>query len=431
MAERLFDHLTVDNDEAKLDGSIIKNLDNNEEFSQIKEDLNNVVYKAGTGQVTEQNTTFFELSDNVFNYKTAISGKRLTSDGGLMDASAYVTSDYIDVSNIDYITGYRHNGHTLSTPTLEYAMYDPDFSVISGRSGKSGSVDVRGVAYIRFDGTNSIKNQYMIVDSSKTVTSYIPYETTFKYASDNVIHLTPADDIIQSLIDNAGSTFVFDNGNYDIIAIYESKYGSDYFTNYAGYNTNNVADRGLPVLRGTKIKCSQGAVFTCNYAGSNESVRNNFSAFALESAVEINELRLTASGIRNCIHDDFDNFYAGTTPTIIKNCILEHDRMVIAGGLAQHDIVIIENCIFNDTFVNHVSDFYYHNNSNSDAQSLMIVKDCYLNKGIGIKYYGSSTKMTDVIITNNSMANAIDFGANSGATVENMQIKEWNNVLRT
>ena len=39
MAERLFVHLTVDNDEAKLDGSIIKNLHNNEEFSQIKEDF--------------------------------------------------------------------------------------------------------------------------------------------------------------------------------------------------------------------------------------------------------------------------------------------------------------------------------------------------------------------------------------------------------
>ena len=39
MAERLFDHLTIDGDEAKLDGSIIKNLHNNEEFSTIKEDF--------------------------------------------------------------------------------------------------------------------------------------------------------------------------------------------------------------------------------------------------------------------------------------------------------------------------------------------------------------------------------------------------------
>ena len=39
MAERLFDHFTIDGDEAKLDGSIIKNLHNNEEFSTIKEDF--------------------------------------------------------------------------------------------------------------------------------------------------------------------------------------------------------------------------------------------------------------------------------------------------------------------------------------------------------------------------------------------------------
>lgn len=45
MAERLFDHLTVDNDEAKLDGSVIKNLHNNEEFSTIKE---NFAYKVNS-----------------------------------------------------------------------------------------------------------------------------------------------------------------------------------------------------------------------------------------------------------------------------------------------------------------------------------------------------------------------------------------------
>ena len=40
MAERLFDHLTIDGDEAKLDGAVIKNLENNEEFSELKSGLN-------------------------------------------------------------------------------------------------------------------------------------------------------------------------------------------------------------------------------------------------------------------------------------------------------------------------------------------------------------------------------------------------------
>ena len=48
MAERLFDHLTVDGDEAKLDGSIVKNIDNNEEFSQIKEDFTATLKDRGT-----------------------------------------------------------------------------------------------------------------------------------------------------------------------------------------------------------------------------------------------------------------------------------------------------------------------------------------------------------------------------------------------
>lgn len=40
MAERLFDHLTIDGDEAKLDGAVIKNLENNSEFSELKSGLN-------------------------------------------------------------------------------------------------------------------------------------------------------------------------------------------------------------------------------------------------------------------------------------------------------------------------------------------------------------------------------------------------------
>jgi len=42
MAESLFDHLTIDGDEAKLDGAVIKNLENNSEFSELKEDLSGI-----------------------------------------------------------------------------------------------------------------------------------------------------------------------------------------------------------------------------------------------------------------------------------------------------------------------------------------------------------------------------------------------------
>lgn len=61
MAERLFDHLTVDNDEAKLDGSIIKNLDNNAEYSSLKEDL------------TEMSSDYSQLSEDVSELKSGFS----------------------------------------------------------------------------------------------------------------------------------------------------------------------------------------------------------------------------------------------------------------------------------------------------------------------------------------------------------------------
>lgn len=46
MAERLFDHLAIDGDEAKLDGAVIKNLENNEEFSELKSGLSEISGKA-------------------------------------------------------------------------------------------------------------------------------------------------------------------------------------------------------------------------------------------------------------------------------------------------------------------------------------------------------------------------------------------------
>lgn len=40
MATKIYDHITIDGDDAKLDASLIENLDNNEDFAALKEDLN-------------------------------------------------------------------------------------------------------------------------------------------------------------------------------------------------------------------------------------------------------------------------------------------------------------------------------------------------------------------------------------------------------
>lgn len=53
MAERLFEHLTIDGDEAKLDGAVIKNLENNEDFNELKSGLSKIFINSEPLSVTE------------------------------------------------------------------------------------------------------------------------------------------------------------------------------------------------------------------------------------------------------------------------------------------------------------------------------------------------------------------------------------------
>lgn len=250
-------------------------------------------------------------------------------------------------------------------------------------------------------------------------------------SADGVVEVSPTSDVIEMLKNNAGRRIHFGEGTYDIISIYKSKYGNSFFDNYAGYSgQSDVFLRGLNVGRDTEVTFSSGAVFVANYTGNNSAVRSNFAAFALESGAVLDGLNLRASGIRNCIHDDFDNTYSAKT--IIKNCHLEADTNIIAGGLAIYDSVIIENCIFKNTNPNHSFDISYHNNSSSSAQSTLVIRDNYFHKGVSIRWYGLSTKLSDVMINNNSMANQIEKRAeNASATIDNINLVEWNNELRS
>lgn len=45
MATKIYDHITIDGDDAKLDASLIENLDNNEDFAALKEDLSDLKYR--------------------------------------------------------------------------------------------------------------------------------------------------------------------------------------------------------------------------------------------------------------------------------------------------------------------------------------------------------------------------------------------------
>ena len=393
------------------------------DFSNLHEKVD----KLGLSQINERNTTFFEQSENLYNKATSEADTRLDGDGTATTGNGYTTSDYINVFGISSVTFYN----VVTTPAtvgVYYCFYNESKQIIGSRQIASSDTVPSGAVYLRVS-INSTKNDvFMVVDSTFTPTQYLEYGYRFKY-NNEAVHINPTDDVIKMLIENAGKDIVFDDGEYDIIDIYEDKYGSDYFTNYTNYSTSNVADRGLPILKGTKVRFSQGAYFTAEYTGNNTNVPGYFAAFALESDVTIDGLRLHTSRVRSPIHDDFGNFSSGTT--IIKNCHITSDKVVVAGGLGQHDNVIIENNYFATTRTGNY-DISYHNSSIANAQSNMIICNNYFGKGIRIAYYGTTEEPTDVLISNNSMAYDVTFEAETeSSTVVNMSIKKWNNEIRS
>ena len=250
------------------------------------------------------------------------------------------------------------------------------------------------------------------------------------FENDSIDIYPNTSDIIGVLKDNQGKNIHFHAGNYNIIDMYEEHYGDDYFDNYVNYSTDDPFDRGINIFQDTKVTFDSGADFTCNYSGNNANIPVYFSCFALESGVTLSGLNLIASGVRNCIHDDFDNLHAATT--IIENCNLQGDQFVIAGGLAEHDTVIIRNCIFNNTRQDRNYDFSYHNSGFSTAQSKLIIKDNYMTKGVSIRYYGTSTLISDAIISNNRMARAIEYKAETESSeILNIVVKSWNNYIES
>lgn len=401
-------------------------------FNYLTEEVNGKVDKDGKSQVNEQNTTFFTIGNNKFDASDVVDNTQLNqASDGTHEQSGFCTTDYIDVSDLSAVKFLRLNaaGTAVVSESFYYILYNANKVMLATRALAS-NVDVSSATYIRVTLSMANKSTAMICDSNLTVAEYIPFGYVFDYAETaETVTIYPSDHVLSKLVANKGKDIYFADGNYDIIAIYEDYYGGDFFANYTNYSSDALC-RGLPVYQGTKMTFSPNARFTCNYTGSNTYVRQNFSAFAFEGGVTFDGLYMTASGIRNVIHDDFDNNFVGKTT--IKNCHIVHDYIIIAGGMALHEIVEIYNNYFERTdTTTHVFDISYHQNGASGAQSELIIKDNYCSKGISIRYYGPSTLITDCLVSNNSMANDVEYRAeNETATIENMRVLKWNNEIR-
>ena len=218
----------------------------------------------------------------------------------------------------------------------------------------------------------------------------------------------------------------------------------DWVEEISNLDTNNTT--GISLANGIYIKFLKGAKIVCNYTGSNTYINSQFSIFNADikrsnADYTLEDVVIEASNIRYIVHDEMHN----TNNSYIhkyKNCDFNLDNsknpvwnseQCIGGGLGKSGDIEIEDCIFNTvkTTSGTHTDVSYHNNSKSDSESNVKIKNSYFSGTFRISSYGSSTKKSRAIINNCSLESKPFTSFESpDYTIENVEILDFNNEIR-
>ena len=137
MAEKIYDHLTIDGDDAKLDGAVIANLENNEEFADLKEDI---------GHLTASVSWVEDVSVSASDWEAG----NLSSAAGLPVGSPYIIrTGFIPISeNVNMVFTGVTKGQGESANRVRYNYcYDKNMNYL-GRTWDESLLS--GTEFARF-----------------------------------------------------------------------------------------------------------------------------------------------------------------------------------------------------------------------------------------------------------------------------------------
>ena len=295
--------------------------------------------------------------------------------------------------------------------------------------------------YMRFYSSKAgviyLKKKNTIVERIQTDINKLKEQKTFICAKDGSGDFTKIVDAVNYINNNSviDATLYIRDGTWDIC----SEYGAE-------METMNSKKRGLYLKNRIHIICSSRAVITAKYTGTNDTVREWFSAFnAGENGFILENAKIETDNIRYCVHDERD---AGSDcyKNQYINCDMTHTNgfyvQCIGGGLGLDGHIIIDGCkfkgkVFGSQDTPLVS---YHNSADGawddtkskGAKSFIDIKGCYLaDKGtFNFINFGKSDKLTTVLLHDNSIGGAIQISNGSKFYQQNIEILEWNNMNR-
>ena len=375
----------------------------------------------------------------------------------VIDRDSIVVNDILNNSNtkqIDLNSAKKDSfNYVLSVPSLD-SVDNKNFpeatqfsqeSLLLLNAGKTDNLDFQelvtdyGTIYTRT--TNNTGDGFKFNNWTKIGRRTIVVSPTQSRDYGNCHHYTS---LLEGLID---ATSDFDNivyvlpGTYDLIKEYEDYYGSNFFTDYNPTLTGYGFQRGLVLKNRVTVICAREAKITCNYNGLNSTASNIFSPFnsgplgftLVGADVRDTNVRYSMHDERSTYTDVYVNHYIG--------CSFHHDkgsgngyRQALGGGLGINGNVIIENCMFESVGVTDEWVVTYHNSlsSGQTARSMVTIKDSIIDGKIRCSYYGNSTAMSEMIVTNcRLLSEPVVVQENSEYDIQNFKLYAWNNDIQS
>lgn len=244
---------------------------------------------------------------------------------------------------------------------------------------------------------------------------------------------------INYAISKKNTTIIVNDGEYDIEDEFIKEYGSTFFD-----NPNNS---GLVLKNGIHLIFSSNSKVVFNYTGTNTTILTLFSPFNIGGSATIENLNIETSRCRYCIHEDLGGI---TNKYEVKyiGCNFKMDnrdneqwsaKQCIGGGLGTNGYVIITDCYFNSLKLDSeewIASVTYHNDWSETANGKcnVVIKNNYFGdyNGLSLRYHGVTTKISNFIVTNNSLAHSIDIRPETSTdTIVNIEVKQWNNDIRS
>ena len=202
---------------------------------------------------------------------------------------------------------------------------------------------------------------------------------------------------------------------------------------------------GIYLGNGVHLHFLQGSHVYANFNSNNTWAMQWFSPFYSwqndTKGFTIEGLAITTQNTHYIVHDE--RFGSGEYTNKYINCFMQHEtvqanayRACIGGGLGEKCRIIIESGVYTVSVdgltSSEVYAITYHNGNSANCDNQITIKDLFLVGRFAFGYYGTSQRKSWVLVSNCSMTGNIwKHAETEQSTTDNIEVYQWNNVVRS